>query len=121
VLARADERIKDPVALTLGVILMATTLLAVQAALGLVFDPRYRDFVYAPLTAAALPFAILSIFRGEARGTRPLAESLAASALALCAVYIVINETLANWQALWLCLVFAALAVTLARVRDAQG
>ena len=29
--------------------------LAVQAALGLVFDPRYRDFPFAPLTGAAVP------------------------------------------------------------------
>jgi hypothetical protein len=34
-------------------------------------------------------------------------------------VYIAINETVANWQALWLCAGFAGLAVNLSRARDA--
>ena len=33
--------------------------------------------------------------------------------LALCAVYIVLNETFANWQALWFCAGLLALAVSL--------
>jgi hypothetical protein len=35
--------------------------------------------------------------------------------------YILFNEGFANWQSLWLCAVLAALAVTLARVRDVPG
>ncbi len=38
---------------------IALVLFAVQAALGLVFDPRYRDFQFAPLTAAVVPFLVL--------------------------------------------------------------
>ena len=49
------DRVRDPLALTLGVLLMLLTVLAVQSALALSFDPRYRDFPFAPLTAAALP------------------------------------------------------------------
>jgi hypothetical protein len=41
--------------------------------------------------------------------------------LVLSVVYIVPNETLANWQSLWLCAAFAALALTLFRVRDARS
>jgi hypothetical protein len=41
--------------------------------------------------------------------------------LALCVPYIVFNESFANWQSLWLCAALAALAFSLARVRDAQS
>jgi hypothetical protein len=41
--------------------------------------------------------------------------------LALSVPYIVINESLANWQALWLCAALLALAVTLFQVRDARS
>ena len=92
------------------------TVLAVQSALALSFDPRYRDFPFAPLTAAALPFLLLSFVAAPAAGARPLAETVAAAVLVLCAVFIVWNETLANWQALW----FAA-ALAAARVQLASG
>ena len=32
-----------------------------------------------------------------------------------------LNESFANWQSLWLCAALAALAFSLARVRDAQS
>jgi hypothetical protein len=41
--------------------------------------------------------------------------------LAVCAVYIAINETFANWQALWLSLGLIGLAVILMRTRAAPG
>src|SRR5262249_24375982 len=61
ILAHRGERTVGPLALTLGVLLIALTLLALQAALGLVFDPRYRDFPFAALTAAVVPFALLTL------------------------------------------------------------
>ena len=61
---------RDPLALTLGVLLIVLTVLAVQSALALSFDPRYRDFPFAPLTAAALPFLLLSFRRAAAAGAR---------------------------------------------------
>ena len=75
------------------------------------FNPRYRDFPFAPLTAAALPFLLLRMIAPRAAGDRPLSETLAAPVLALCAVFIVWNETLANWQALWFCAGLFGLAV----------
>jgi hypothetical protein len=52
----------------------------------------------------------------------PVAAELAAAAvLGLSAIYIVFNETIANWQALWFCAGLIALAVTLVRVQDAPG
>jgi glucan 1,3-beta-glucosidase len=52
---------------------------------------------------------------------RPAAETLAAAMLAASAVYIAINETLANWQALWLAAGLIGLAVILVRARDVPG
>ena len=47
------------------------TVLAMQSALALSFDPRYRDFPFAPLTAAALPFLLLSfLVRPAVRDSR---------------------------------------------------
>jgi exo-beta-1,3-glucanase (GH17 family) len=105
----------------LGLLLVALTLVAIQVALGLVFDPRYKDFPYAPLTAAIVPFFVLSLFRMPAKGPRAVAEHVAATTLALALVYIALNESFSNWQSLWLCMLFAALAFTLSKARDAQG
>ena len=101
---------------------MALTVLAVQSALALSFDPRYRDFPFAPLTAAALPFAAAQFRRGARRGAR--ARWRKRSRLRcwrLCAVFIVWNETLANWQALWFAAALALLAFSLLRARAAPG
>ena len=46
-------RPRRSLALLLGAALIVLAVLSVQAALGLVFDPRYRDFPFAPLTGAA--------------------------------------------------------------------
>jgi exo-beta-1,3-glucanase (GH17 family) len=115
------ERAHDPLALVSGVLLIATMLLALQSALGLVFDPRYRDFPFAPLTAAALPLLIQHVMVKRSLGARAMAETAAAMPLALSVPYITINEGFANWQSLWLCVVFASLAFILVRARDAQS
>jgi hypothetical protein len=91
----------------------------VQAALGLVFNPRYRDFPFAPLTAAALPLLVMRTSWPRRKDIRPNAETVAAGALALCAIYIVVNETLANWQALWFGAGLFALAISLLPARGA--
>jgi glucan 1,3-beta-glucosidase len=95
--------------------------LALMVALGLTFDPRYRDFPFAPLSGAILPFFLLSLAGPYRKGRRGVAELLAAAVLALSAGFIGINETIANWQSLWLCGLLAALAVTLVRARAAQN
>jgi exo-beta-1,3-glucanase (GH17 family) len=104
-----------------GFILVATTVLAIHAALGLVFDPRYRDFMFAPLAAAVVPFAVASAVGGRGTGRRGTAETVAAVTLAGSAVYIVLNESFANWQASALAGALVALALTLARLRDAPS
>ncbi len=87
----------------LGVVTIALTLLSLETALGLVFDPRYRDIPFAPQSAAVFAFLVVMVSAPRPSGTRSMAETLAAAVLALCAVYIAINETFANWQAIWLC------------------
>jgi len=110
----------------LGDVLVATVLLAVQAALGLVFDPRYRDFDFAPLTAAVVPYLVLTLTTPRANASwantsRAMAELVAAVVLALSAAYIAVNETLANWQSVWFCAALLGLAFTLQRVRVAPS
>jgi glucan 1,3-beta-glucosidase len=121
VLGRAAERAADPLAFALGLFLVAVTVLAVQRAFGLVFDPRYRDFPYAQLTMAVLPCLGLVWLRPRAKAPREAAETLAAAALALSALFIALNEGLANWQAGWTALALLGLAATLWRIRDVQS
>ena len=100
---------------------MALTVLAVQAALGLVFDPRYRDFPFAPFSGAVAPFLLTLRVWPRLRQLKPGAETAAAATLALSAAYIAFNETFANWQALWFCAALLALAITLLPERDTPG
>jgi len=112
---------RDRLDIALGVILIALTLLSVQAALGLVFDPRYRDIPFAPLSSAVVPFLVLTFAAPRRSGTRAAAETLAAAIVALSAGYIAFNESFANWQAIWLGAGLLGLAVILLRARDAPG
>jgi exo-beta-1,3-glucanase (GH17 family) len=119
ILGRRGTRPADRLALTLGVLLVVLGVLAVQAALGLTFDPRYRDFPFAPLIGALAP-----LLRGGEWGSwpkAPAAETAMAATLAGAAVYIVFNEGFANWQALWFAIGLIAFALTLLRARAAPG
>ena len=120
-LGPANERTRDPFAIAVGLVAIATLLLAIVTALGLVFDPRYRDFPFAPLTAAIVPFFVHSVLMPRPAGARGVTEIGGALILAVAAIYIVPNETLQNWQSLWLCALFAVFAISLVRVRDAQS
>jgi exo-beta-1,3-glucanase (GH17 family) len=119
ILGRAAQRPHDIVALTLGIVLIAIAILSVQAALGLVFDARYRDFPFAPLTGAVVPLLLMAKWRPRLEA--PAAETAMAVTLAGSAVYIVLNEGFANWQALWFSAALLALALTLLQARDAPG
>jgi glucan 1,3-beta-glucosidase len=88
--------------------------MAVQVALGLVFDPRYRDFPYAPLTAAIVPLVLVALVCPKPGGERR-AERLAGVTLASSSIYIAFNESFANWQSLWLCGLLLVLAAILLR------
>jgi glucan 1,3-beta-glucosidase len=122
-LGRREVRPRDPLELALGVLLIVLAALAVQAALGLVFDARYRDFPFAALSGAVIPFFVLAAYAGtwKLRVKAPAAETALAITLAVAAVYIVCNESLANWQALWFSGGLLVLALTLLRAPDAPG
>jgi glucan 1,3-beta-glucosidase len=120
-LARADERPRDRLALGLGLLLIVLTVVALEVTLALVFNPRYRDFSFAPLTAAVVPFLVLSLLGPRRAAGRPVAETIAAAVLAGSVVYIVPNEGIANWQALWLSAAMLGLAVILFRARDGRS
>jgi exo-beta-1,3-glucanase (GH17 family) len=121
ILGPREFRMQNPLALSVGIIRAVTMLLGFVIALGLVFDPRYRDFPFAPLSAAIVPFIAHGLTVGRSKGMRPIAETAAASVLGLSVFYILFNEGFANWQSLWLCVALAALAINLARVRDVPG
>jgi hypothetical protein len=100
--------------LAFGVVLTLTTLVACETALGLVFDPRYRDFPFAALTMAVLPCLTLGFLnRPQIAGPRPLAEAVFAGLLGISATYIVFHEGYENWQSLWTCAAYLSLAMTL--------
>jgi exo-beta-1,3-glucanase (GH17 family) len=104
----------------LGASLVVTALIGSETALGFVFDPRYRDFPFASLTMAAVPFACLLLNRPQS-GVRPIAEAAFAGLFAVSAVYVGVNEGRDNWQSLWTCAVYLLLAFTLWRARDVQS
>jgi glucan 1,3-beta-glucosidase len=116
-----QTRLHDRLAIAAGSLFAATCVLGIQVALGLAFDPRYRDFPFAPLTAAAVPFLILAFLFPQPKGHRPIAEMTLAATLMMASFYVLLTETFANWQSLWLCAALGALALTLLRVRDAPG
>ncbi len=95
-LGPVQARTRDPLAILVGVIAIATLLLAILTALGLVFDPRYRDFPFAPLTAVAVAFVSHSLFGPRPAGQRGATEIVGAAVLAGSVVYIVPNEGMAE-------------------------
>ncbi len=104
----------------LGAALIVTTLIGAETALGFVFDPRYKDFPFAALTMAVVPFAALMLLNRPQQGVRPIAEAAYAGLLAGAALYAVFNEGPNNWQSLWTCAMYLLLAVTLWQARGVQ-
>ncbi|WP_315742201.1 MULTISPECIES: beta-(1-6) glucans synthase [unclassified Bradyrhizobium] len=119
-LGPADGRKHTLATYLLGLMLVVTVLIAAETALGFVFDPRYRDFPFASLTMAVVPFALL-LGNRPVQGPRPIAEATFAGLLAASAIYILFNEGRENWQALWTCAAYLVLAFTLWRARAAQS
>ena len=101
-------------------LLAASLVLVVQIAFGLVFDPRYKDFQFAGLTPIVAGFAFYALVAPAPRQeSGRQAEMLAAAILLGCGLYIPINETFANWQALWTGGLILALSLTLWRLATA--
>ena len=101
----------------LGFTLTVTTLIAAETALGLVFDPRWRDFPFASLTMAVVPIWILASLNRPKSGVRPIAEAVFTGLFVMTAIYIAFNEGADNWQALWTAAAYVLLGATLWRAR----
>jgi exo-beta-1,3-glucanase (GH17 family) len=116
-----DFKTRSVPTILLGLVLAVTAVIAAETALGFTFDPRYRDFPYAALTMAVVPFMSLMVLNRPQTGARPLAESVFAGLLAVAAVYVGLNEGADNWQSIWTCTVYLLFALTLWRARAAQS
>jgi exo-beta-1,3-glucanase (GH17 family) len=115
-----EARTRSALPILLGLVLAVTSLVAAQTALGFVFDPRYKDFPFASLTMAVLPFATLMLLNRPKAGARPIAEAVFAGLLAGAALFTGFNEGPDNWQSLWTCAGFLLFALTLWQARGVQ-
>jgi hypothetical protein len=107
--------------LLLALVLAVSAVLAAETGLGFVFDPRYKDFPFASLTMAVLPFATLMLLNRPTAGARPIAEAVFAGTLAVAALFTGVNEGPDNWQSLWTCAIYLLFAITLWQARVAQS
>jgi exo-beta-1,3-glucanase (GH17 family) len=105
----------------LGLSLIVTTVIGAETALGFTFDPRYKDFPFASLTMAVVPFTLLMLLNRPQDGVRPIAESVFAGLLVIAAAYTAFNEGGENWQSVWTCAMYLLLALTLWRARVARS
>jgi glucan 1,3-beta-glucosidase len=116
-----DAANRDALFWALGLGFLLLLFLAIQTALGLAFHPRYRDIPFAALTAGVLPYLVLWASTERRSGVPALAERTAAFVVAAAAVYIALNESFANWQAVWFCAALLGLAFILAQARAAPS
>jgi exo-beta-1,3-glucanase (GH17 family) len=115
-----DYRRRSALTLVLGLSLAVAVLIGADTALGLVFDPRYKDFPFASMTMAVVPFAVLTLLNRPKQGSRPIAESVFAALFAGAALFCAFNEGPDNWQSLWTCAAYSLFAITLWQARAVQ-
>jgi exo-beta-1,3-glucanase (GH17 family) len=108
-----ESRSRSVPKLILGLILIVTTLLASETALGLVFDPRGRDFPFAGLTMAILPLCTIALLNRRKLDADQVTEATFAGLLVTSALYISLNEGFHNWQALWTSAAYVVLGAVL--------
>jgi exo-beta-1,3-glucanase (GH17 family) len=113
-----EGRTSSVATIILGLVLTVTTLLAAETALGLLFDPRWRDLPFASLTMAVVPFGTLTLLNRPTSGQRPIAETAFAALFAAVALFAMFNEGFDNWQSLWTCAAYLLLAMTFYRARS---
>src|SRR5882724_4864513 len=91
-----EARTRSILTVLLGLMLVVATLVAAETALGFAFDPRYRDFPFASLTMAVVPFGALMLLNRPKEGVRPIAESAFAGVFVVAALYSGFNEGTQN-------------------------
>jgi exo-beta-1,3-glucanase (GH17 family) len=112
-----DGRIRSWPALIFGLTLTVAVLVAAETALGLVFDPRSRDFPFASLTMFVVPISIVTFLNPRRSDTSCTAEVVFACLFVSSAVFIFFNEGVRNWQSLWTSAAFALLGIGLSPPR----
>jgi glucan 1,3-beta-glucosidase len=100
-------------------LLAATMVATIHVALGLVFDPRYKDFPVAALLGPVVALAIVALCGNQELSRPGNAEHAAAAVLTGSAVFITLNEGIANWQALAFAGLLLLLALTALRAKAA--
>ncbi|BCJ90936.1 beta-1,6-glucan synthase [Terrihabitans soli] len=102
----------------LAALLAGITVLSVYLALGLVFDPRYREFATSTLIGPVTGFLMLALL---ARRTGSVfSERIFAAVLTMSSIVIVVQEKLSNWEALLFAALLLILAGTLVLARAGQ-
>jgi glucan 1,3-beta-glucosidase len=114
-------RRRPVVEVVLAALLAATVVAAIHVALGLVFDPRYKDFPFAALAGPVIALAVLAFASAGASLKPGAAEIAAAGVLAGSALFVVVNEGVANWQALLLAGLLLLLALTALQAKAVPG
>lgn len=110
----------DGLSLLLAFLFAATVVAAIHVALGLVFDPRYKDFPLALLSGPAVALAIVALSSSRVCRGSGVAEMVAAALLTGSAIFVIVNEGIANWQALWFAGLLLALSLPALRPRQAK-
>ena len=113
-------RQSDALTVLLACLLAATLVAAIHVALGLVFDPRYKDFQLLLLTGPAAAFGILAVTRNLGAWQAGAAETVAALVLIGSALFVIWNEGIANRQAICFGVLLGVLALTALRTSPAQ-
>ena len=108
------------VAVVLAALLAATVVAAIHVALGLVFDPRYKDFPFAALTGPTLR-SRSSLLRPRARRSARRSRDRGGDGAGRFVAFVIANEGIANWQALLLAGLLLLLALTALRAKVAPG
>jgi len=115
------RRAVGPLGLALAAAVVVTVVLALQQALGLVFDPAAQHgFPFAPLTGPVVALVVVATRNPQGSPHGGTAETLAAASLAASAVFVSLNETVWNWQAQWFACLLLLLAWACRRIRAGQ-
>jgi exo-beta-1,3-glucanase (GH17 family) len=114
-----ETRTRSLPALLLGAVLLVTVLVAAEIALGLMFDPRSRDFPFGSLTMAAVPIWTVTLLNRRKLAVCATSEAVFAALFAAAALYVLLSEGIQNWQSLWTAAAFVLLGAALWRSRSA--
>ncbi len=104
----------------LGGLRRSSLAVAVVSGLGLVFDPRYRDFPVSLMAVAGVGFILVRFARDSKPIDNAIEDDWLAGALAACAVFVAVNEGWLNHDALaWATGALALAGTVLVRRRTA--